>query len=133
MNWIAVNARLPDVNEPTQVVGLLNGEVPYVLEYVPGARFILRIVYPQPAAEDVTTVVTHWLPLPPLPQPVVDEPESEDAHLEMIADSILPRFIPDDPSANTLFFEMSAEGQRYGVSYIKDAEGFWKFIKAEVL
>lgn len=124
---------MPEVNGHTQVVGLLNGEVPYVLEYVPGARFILRVVYPEPAAEDVTTVVTHWLPLPPLPQPAINEPENEDAHLEMIADSVLPRFIPDDSSANTLSFEMSADGQKYRVSYVKDAEGFWKFMKAEAL
>lgn len=124
---------MPEVNGHTQVVGLLNGEVPYVLEYVPGARFILRVVYPEPAAEDVTTVVTHWLPLPPLPQPAINEPENEDAHLEMIADSVLPRFIPDDSSAKTLSFEMSADGQKYRVSYVKDAEGFWKFMKAEAL
>ena len=130
MNWIAVKERLPQTNTPIKVVGLVNTQIPYVLDFLPEGRFILHILFPEQVSEDVTTVVTHWLPLPELPIISVPGQEDKEIDLEVIADSILPRFVPDDPNATNLSFEINAEGQKYMVEYGKDKEGYWKFKSA---
>lgn len=44
----------------------------------------------------------------------------------MVADSILPNFLPDDSAVNELSFEFNMKGTGYTAFYIKDAKGFWK-------
>lgn len=58
----------------------------------------------------------------------VQEPEDELTNtLKEIAEMILPQYIPADRSAQQVSFSFNAEGSRYEVTYIKDADGYWIF------
>jgi hypothetical protein len=57
-------------------------------------------------------------------QKTLHEELAED--IELVADSILPNFLPDDNSVNELSFEFNMKGNGYTAFYIKNAKGFWK-------
>ena len=55
-----------------------------------------------------------------------------DIQLQMIADTLLPGFLPKDPEENELTFHFTVPpNQTYKVSYRKSAKKEWEFISAE--
>lgn len=59
----------------------------------------------------------------PVPEPSDD--------IRLIADSILPQFLPDDATAKSLTFSFKTSGIQYTAHYTKSAQGYWEFEKAE--
>ena len=51
-------------------------------------------------------------------------------NIRLVADSILPQFLPDDASAQNLSFNFKTSGISYTAHYIKSAQGYWEFEKA---
>jgi hypothetical protein len=63
---------------------------------------------------------------------VKTEPVSEPADdIRLIADSILPQFLPDDATAKSLTFSFKTGGIQYTAHYTKNTHGYWDFEKAE--
>ncbi|WP_374951750.1 hypothetical protein [Mucilaginibacter sp.] len=58
-------------------------------------------------------------------QKIVKNSLSDD--LKLIADSILPQFIPTDTSAQSLSFDIRTNGNSYTVHYAKNADGYWEY------
>lgn len=58
---------------------------------------------------------------------IVEERDELREAVEMVADSILYRYIPSDVSQTDLTFELSIEGDAFTVRYGKDQEGYWVF------
>lgn len=50
--------------------------------------------------------------------------------VELIANSLLPTFIPKDKSETALTFHFTSNKTNYRVEYIKDKDD-WKFLKYE--
>jgi len=50
--------------------------------------------------------------------------------VQLIAETLLPSFIPKNPEETNLNFNFTAEGAHWQVEFIKDSKG-WRFIKAK--
>ncbi|MBK0380972.1 hypothetical protein [Mucilaginibacter segetis] len=48
-------------------------------------------------------------------------------NIKLVADSILPQFLPDDPNALSLSFNFKTGGKQYSAFYTKNPEGYWEF------
>ncbi len=46
--------------------------------------------------------------------------------IALVADSVLPNFLPDDPTVNEFAFDFNMMGIGYTAFYIKDADGYWQ-------
>ncbi len=56
----------------------------------------------------------------------------KEEQIKMIAETLLPGFLPKDPSTATLSFHFTVPpNQSYKVYYMKNAKTKWEFIKAE--
>jgi hypothetical protein len=49
-----------------------------------------------------------------------------DESIALVANSVLPNFLPHDSSVNELSFDFTMQGKRYTAFYIKDATGYWQ-------
>ncbi|RFZ85444.1 hypothetical protein DYU05_07560 [Mucilaginibacter terrenus] len=58
------------------------------------------------------------------PPPIVN---NQAANIQLIADSILEQFIPQDKSVYNLSFNIRTEGHSYSVNYVKNPQGYWYF------
>ncbi|MFA6086996.1 hypothetical protein [Mucilaginibacter sp.] len=47
--------------------------------------------------------------------------------IRLIADSILPQFLPNDPNAQKLSFNLKTNGITYTAYYSKNIQGYWEF------
>jgi len=46
--------------------------------------------------------------------------------IALVADSVLPNFLPDDPSVNEFSFDFNMMGIGYTAFYAKDGDGYWQ-------
>jgi hypothetical protein len=46
--------------------------------------------------------------------------------IALVANSILPNFLPDDNTVNELSFDFPMQGVNYTAFYIKNASGYWQ-------
>jgi len=46
--------------------------------------------------------------------------------IALVADSVLPAFLPDDPTVTEFAFDFNMMGIGYTAFYTKDAEGYWQ-------
>jgi hypothetical protein len=49
-----------------------------------------------------------------------------DESITLVADSILPNFLPGDNSVKELSFDFTMQGKGYTAFYIKDSTGYWQ-------
>lgn len=50
----------------------------------------------------------------------------------MVADTLMPGFVPKDPNETTLVFHFTLPpNESYKVTYLKSAKNVWEFSKAE--
>lgn len=50
----------------------------------------------------------------------------------MVADTLMPGFVPQDPNETTLIFHFTLPpDESYRVEYLKSAKNVWEFSKAE--
>lgn len=50
----------------------------------------------------------------------------------MVADTLMPGFVPKDPNETTLVFHFTLPpNESYKVEYLKSAKNIWEFSKAE--
>lgn len=49
--------------------------------------------------------------------------------ITLVADSILPNFLPSDSSIKELWFDFTMQGKSYTAFYAKDAAGYWQLNK----
>ncbi|WP_184550421.1 hypothetical protein [Mucilaginibacter sp. FT3.2] len=47
-------------------------------------------------------------------------------HIALVAESVLPNFLPDDPTVNEFSFDFNMMGIGYTAFYIKDENGYWE-------
>jgi hypothetical protein len=47
--------------------------------------------------------------------------------IRLIADSIMPQFLPNDLNAHKLSFNLKTNGITYTAHYSKNAQGYWEF------
>ena len=47
-------------------------------------------------------------------------------HIALVADSVLPNFLPDDPAVSEFSFDFNMMGIGYTAFYIKDKDGYWQ-------
>jgi len=47
-------------------------------------------------------------------------------HIALVADSVLPNFLPDDPTINEFSFDFNMMGIGYTAFYAKDNAGYWQ-------
>ena len=54
-----------------------------------------------------------------------------DESITLVADSILPNFLPRDGSVKELSFDFTMQSKSYTAFYIKDATGYWQLNRYE--
>ncbi|NQX40441.1 hypothetical protein SAMN05421820_105329 [Pedobacter steynii] len=55
-----------------------------------------------------------------------------EAHIKMVADTLLPGFLPKDPNEKNLVFHFTLPpNENYKVSYLKTAKNEWVFSSSE--
>jgi hypothetical protein len=52
-----------------------------------------------------------------------------DESITLVADSVLPNFLPGDGSVKELSFDFTMQGKSYTAFYAKDAAGYWQLNK----
>lgn len=52
-----------------------------------------------------------------------------DESITLVADSILPNFLPGDSMVKELSFDFTMQGKSYTAFYVKDAAGYWQLSK----
>lgn len=58
---------------------------------------------------------------------IVEPKDNLDNDIRLIADSIMPQFLPNDPNAQKLSFNLKTNGITYTAYYSKNAQGYWEF------
>ncbi|ALL04514.1 hypothetical protein AQ505_02800 [Pedobacter sp. PACM 27299] len=55
-----------------------------------------------------------------------------ESHIQMVADTLMPGFVPNDPNETTLIFHFTLPpDESYKVEYLKSAKNIWEFSNAE--
>lgn len=55
-----------------------------------------------------------------------------ESHIQMVADTLLPGFLPKDPNETILVFHFTLPpNESYKVEYLKSAKNVWEFSKSE--
>ncbi|SEO72223.1 hypothetical protein [Mucilaginibacter sp. OK283] len=52
--------------------------------------------------------------------------------IALVADSVLPNFLPDDPTVTEFAFDFNMMGIGYTAFYTKDADGYWQMVRWRV-
>ena len=62
-----------------------------------------------------------------LEKAVIEPKDNLAADIRLIADSILPQFLPNDTDTQKLSFHLKTNGVTYTAHYSKNAQGYWEF------
>ncbi|WP_316746759.1 hypothetical protein [Pedobacter gandavensis] len=55
-----------------------------------------------------------------------------ESHIQMVADTLLPGFLPKDPNETILVFHFTLPpNESFKVEYLKSAKNVWEFSKSE--
>jgi hypothetical protein len=61
----------------------------------------------------------------------IEQQPKEDT-IQLVADSIIEQFLPDDPNEQIFEFRLKTEGTYYIAYYSRNATGDWEYQKAEI-
>jgi hypothetical protein len=61
----------------------------------------------------------------------IEQQPKEDT-VQLVADSIIEQFLPDNPTEQTFEFRLKTEGINYIAYYSRNATGDWEYQKAEI-
>jgi len=61
----------------------------------------------------------------------LQQPEVDVDHVQLVADSIVSQFLPDDPNSLKFSLDVNTGGFSYTVHYVRTPEGFWQYVGNE--
>lgn len=115
MEWISVKVKLPEPNIPVIVITENEAYQPFG-----NIQIAYNIENKWLTKDTELDKVTHWMPLPPLP-------DEQFEAIKIVADNVADLYAPADRSLESFSFDIKVEGIAYTAIYKKDEEGYWVF------